>query len=134
MGRRTPINPVEQTATSPAPTAEQPGGVLGRGVRVLEALGSGAGVGTSGVQHDGLHLAARHNLLRPEHGGCSEAVAGEHAGGRPERSVVEHEGDVRPSPGAETRGDPGCPEARGVVTLMVRCRPMSGRSTPAGRA
>ena len=40
------------------PAAQQPGGVLGRGMRVLEALGAGAGVGTAGVEHDGLHLAA----------------------------------------------------------------------------
>ena len=55
MGSRSPIKPVEQTATSMAPVSVPHVGQrlrdgLGGGVGVLEAARPGAGVGAAGVE------------------------------------------------------------------------------------
>ena len=57
MGSRSPMRPVEHTTTSPGETPSGRGDVLGRAVRVQEALGAGADVGAAGVEDDGVHDA-----------------------------------------------------------------------------
>ena len=94
IGSRTPIRPVEQTATSAAEVVQHLGDLLGGGVRVLEALGSGAGVGAAGVQDHGLELAGLEDLLGPEHRRGLDPVAGEHGGRGAVGPVVDHEGQV----------------------------------------
>ena len=66
IGRRSPIRPVEQTATSPADSSSAIGDPLRGGVGVLEAGRAGAGVGAAGVEDDGVDPAVAHHLLRPE--------------------------------------------------------------------
>ena len=66
IGSRSPISPVEQTATSPAETPSAVGDLLGGGVGVLEALRAGAGVGAAGVEDDGVDPAVAQHLLAPD--------------------------------------------------------------------
>ena len=58
IGSRTPISPVEATATRPAPVPSAVAHGLGGPVGVREAGRAGAGVGAAGVEHDGLDRAA----------------------------------------------------------------------------
>src|SRR6185312_14867088 len=75
--------------------AELVGHLLCRGVGVLEALGAGAGVGSAGVQDDGVHAAVAENLAGPVDGRGGHAVAGENCRGSLGRAVVDDEGHVR---------------------------------------
>ena len=115
MGSRTPISPVEATATSIGAEPELGRGVLGGGVGVLEALGPGAGVGAAGVEDDGPRPLAGQHLPAPEHRRGREAVGGEDGRGGVVRTVVEDDGDVGVAGGLEPGGDAG------------------GARTPAGR-
>ena len=62
MGSRSPMRPVEPTTTSPAEIPSACADLLGRGVRVLEAVGAGADVRAAGVEDD---RAARRRPRRP---------------------------------------------------------------------
>ena len=61
-GSCSPMMPVEQTATSIAPQRQDLGGLLGGGVRGLEALRPGARVGAARVEDDGAQRAAGEHL------------------------------------------------------------------------
>ncbi len=111
IGSRSPMRPVEQTATSPAPSAECAGGMLGGAVRVGETGRTGAGVGAAGVEHHRAQPAVRENLLRPQHRRRLDPVAGEHAGGGVVRAVVDHQRDVARAAGLQPRGHPRRSEA-----------------------
>ena len=71
IGSRSPIRPVEQTATSPAPMPERGGDVLGGAVRVGEAGGPGAGVGAAGVEHDRATAGRRRRTCRVQSTGAA---------------------------------------------------------------
>ena len=59
IGRRSPMSPVEQTATSIAPHPSTSADLLGGVVGVGEPVGPGAGVGAAGVEHDRAQRRAR---------------------------------------------------------------------------
>ena len=89
------------------------GGLLGRGVRGLEALGPGARVGAAGVEDDGTQRAAGEDLLGPQHGRGLHLVGGEHPGGGPAGAVVDDEGEIEPSAVLDPSSDARGPEPRG---------------------
>ena len=96
-----PISPVEQTATSRGAQPECLGRLLGGGVGGLEALGTRAGVRPAGVEDDGAQPPGGQHLLRPQHRRGLDLVAGEHAGGRVRRAVVDDQGEVEGAGGLE---------------------------------
>ena len=97
IGSRSPIRPVEQTATSPAPMPQAVGDALGGQVGVGEPGRPGAGVRAAGVQHDGAQPAVGDDLARPQHGRRLDPVRREHRGGDVGRTVVDDEGEVEPA-------------------------------------
>jgi hypothetical protein len=77
------------------------------GVGVLESAWTGAGVGSSGVQHDRAQTLAGEYLLRPQHGGRFDLIAGEDPGGRRARSVIDHQRQIQSTTGLDASGHPG---------------------------
>ncbi len=140
-----------------APCGQDFGGLLGGGVGVLEALGTGAGVGAAGVEDDGGQFAVGEDLLGPDDGGGLDAVGGEDSRGGAAGPGVDHEGQVRVAvlldPGGDARrreslrcGDAHCaspfspradawevppsPPARHKgVGFVVVCRPVAARAS-----
>ena len=91
LARGLPLGAVRRGEGRSSEGLRQP---LGGGVGVLESERPGAGVGAAGVERDGPDPAARRDLLRPEHRGGLDPVAGEHGRGGLRRPVVDHHGDV----------------------------------------
>ena len=102
--------------------AEDLGGLLGGGVRGLETFRPGARVRTAGVEDDGPQPAGGEHLLRPQHRGRLDLVAGEHAGGGVRGAVVDDQREVEAAGGLDPGGDPGGPEALGG-RRRSRCHP-----------
>ena len=136
IGSRTPISPVEQTATSTAPMPSgrlQRTRPLGGAVGVGEAVRAGARVGAAGVQDHGLQRARRAAPARPQHRRRLDPVAGEDARRPRMRAVVDAPGPDRLAAGLETGSDPAGEEALGVVTLTAPA-PRSSMVWPAAPA
>ena len=95
--------------------AEHLGDLLGGAVRVEEAQSPGAGVGTAGVEHDGVGAAVDDDLARPRDGGRLDAVAREDGGRVVVGPVVDDEREVGAAARLEAGRDAGRAEARGQL-------------------
>ena len=119
IGSRTPIRPVEQTATSIAPTswpAACRAPATCSAVRCVSAKPSGP---VQALAPPEFKITARRRVVdqhlpRPHHRRGLDPVAGEHPGGRLVRSVVEHQGQIRLAAGLQPGGDTAGGEAHGV--------------------
>ena len=68
--------------------------LLGRGLGLLISRLAGARVCASGIKDDGFHMTVGHDLARPLHGSCAEAVRSEHSGSHIQRTVIDHKSQI----------------------------------------